>query len=340
MGETYASAGVSIEAGEEAVRRIAPLARSTFRPEVLGDIGAFGSLVAVPAGYREPVLVSSTDGVGTKLFVAEATGRFDTIGIDLVAMCVDDVAVQGADPLFFLDYVAVDRVEPALIEALVSGMADGCRQAGCALVGGEVAEHGAGSRARGGRLRGRSRRAGRGPRRLDRDGRRRAARPAVARAALERVLAGPAGAARTGRPVARRRGVAREPSHTLADELLRPSVVYAPALAALRRAVPVHAFAHITGGGLPGNLPRVLPEGRAAVRTTELLAAAADLRRDPAAGRGGGRRDGPGVQPRHRDGGHRRRGRRRSTAQEALADRGGSYVIGSVVVGPEPFGLV
>ena len=106
MGETYAAAGVSIEAGDEAVRRLAPLARSTFRPEVLADIGSFGSLVAVPSGYREPVLVSSTDGVGTKLLVAVATGRFDTIGIDLVAMCVDDVAVQGADPLLFLDYIA------------------------------------------------------------------------------------------------------------------------------------------------------------------------------------------------------------------------------------------
>ena len=163
MGETYAAAGVSIEAGDEAVRRIAPLARSTFRPEVLADIGGFGSLVALPAGYREPVLVSSTDGVGTKLLVAEAAGRYDTIGIDLVAMCVDDIAVQGADPLFFLDYVAIDRVDPALVEALVAGMAEGCRH------GRLRARRRGGGRARRrpsagvGRLRGGRRRAGRDP---------------------------------------------------------------------------------------------------------------------------------------------------------------------------------
>ncbi len=141
-GETYAAAGVSIDAGEEAVERIKEKVRSTFRPEVIGDIGGFGGLFALDLDrYRRPVLVSSTDGVGTKALVAQATGRFTTIGIDLVAMCVDDLVCQGAEPLFFLDYIAVGRLDPGHIEQLVEGVAEGCRQAGCALVGGEMAEH-------------------------------------------------------------------------------------------------------------------------------------------------------------------------------------------------------
>jgi phosphoribosylformylglycinamidine cyclo-ligase len=260
VGETYAAAGVSIEAGDEAVRRLAPLARSTFRPEVLGDIGAFGSLVAVPAGLREPVLVSSTDGVGTKLQVAVATGRYDTIGVDLVAMCVDDVACQGADPLLFLDYIATGRVEPAVVEDLVAGMAAGCRQAGCALVGGEVAEHGEGHP-------------------LELAG---FAVGVVERSAVidgagvragDAVLGLPSPGLRSnGYSLARRVLLGEDldrlhdeawpgAGRTLADELLLPSTVYAPAMRALRTAVPVRAFAHITGGGLPGNVPRVLPDG-------------------------------------------------------------------------------
>src|SRR5699024_6142850 len=131
-----------IEAGEAAVERIKPLVRSTYRPEVLGDIGGFGGLFALAADrYREPVLVSSTDGVGTKAMLATATGSFDTIGIDLVAMCVDDLICQGAEPLFFLDYISVGKLDPDQVEALVAGVAEGCRQAGCALIGGEMAEH-------------------------------------------------------------------------------------------------------------------------------------------------------------------------------------------------------
>src|SRR5205823_2101825 len=118
---SYKQSGVDLEAADETVARLAPHVRSTRRPEVLGDIGSFGGLVAVPAGYDDPVLVSSTDGVGTKLNVAEAAGRFDTIGIDLVAMCVDDVAVQGADPLFFLDYVGVGRLVLSIVEQIVAG---------------------------------------------------------------------------------------------------------------------------------------------------------------------------------------------------------------------------
>src|SRR2546427_5171847 len=137
---TYRDAGVDIEAGDEAVRRIAPLARTTFRPEVLGGIGAFAGFVRLPAGYREPVLVSSTDGVGSKLKVAFLADRHDTVGIDLVAMGVNDLLVHGAEPLFFLDYIGIGKLDPARVEALVSGVAEGCRRAGCALIGGETSE--------------------------------------------------------------------------------------------------------------------------------------------------------------------------------------------------------
>src|SRR3970040_1019781 len=137
---TYKQSGVDIEAAEAAVRLIAPLAKSTFRPEVLGEIGAFAGFVALPAGYREPVLVSSSDGVGTKLKVAFLADRHDTVGIDLVAMGVNDLLVHGAEPLYFLDYIGIARLDPARVETIVTGVAEGCRRAGCALVGGETAE--------------------------------------------------------------------------------------------------------------------------------------------------------------------------------------------------------
>ena len=141
-GETYEGAGVDIAAGEQAVERIKDKVRSTFRPEVVGDIGGFGGLFSFASHrYVHPVLVSSTDGVGTKALVAQAAGRFSTIGVDLVAMCVDDIACAGAEPLFFLDYIAVGQLDPDHIEQLVEGVAEGCRQAGCALIGGEMAEH-------------------------------------------------------------------------------------------------------------------------------------------------------------------------------------------------------
>jgi phosphoribosylformylglycinamidine cyclo-ligase len=268
VGETYEAAGVSIAAGEEAVARIRERVRTTFRPEVIGDIGGFGGLFAFDRErYRQPLLVSSTDGVGTKALVAQATGRFTTIGVDLVAMCVDDVATHGAEPLFFLDYIAVGRLEPAQVEDLVTGMVDGCRQAGCALIGGEMAEHP-------GALE---------PGEFDLVG---FAVGAVERDALvtgERIQAGDRlvglrsdGLRCNGYSLARRvllevggRSL-DDPAwagahHTLADELLRPSDVYAGALAALGKSVDVRGLAHITGGGLPGNLGRVLPSGIDAV---------------------------------------------------------------------------
>ena len=215
MGETYEAAGVDIAAGEEAVERIRRHVRSTFRPEVIGDIGGFGGLFAFPQHrFRNPVLVSATDGVGTKALVAQATGRFDTIGIDLVAMCVDDIVCQGAEPLFFLDYIAVGSLDPEHIEQLVEGVAEGCRQAGCALIGGEMAEH------PGAMEPGEFDLVGFCVGVVERDqilerrqgpARRRAHRAAVARPALERVLAGPPGAARTRRPPARRARLRRRP---------------------------------------------------------------------------------------------------------------------------------
>src|SRR5262249_53743172 len=138
-GLTYRDAGVDIDAGDELVERIKPHVRRTFRPEVIGDLGGFGGLFAMPKGYTDPVLVSGTDGVGTKLKIAFLTGRHDTVGIDLVAMCVNDIVVSGAEPLFFLDYFASGKLEVGVGEAVVKGIADGCTQAGCALIRCETA---------------------------------------------------------------------------------------------------------------------------------------------------------------------------------------------------------
>ncbi|WP_208027505.1 phosphoribosylformylglycinamidine cyclo-ligase [Rhabdothermincola sediminis] len=268
MGETYESAGVSIDAGEEAVERIKDKVRSTFRAEVIGDIGGFGGLFAFdPSRYRQPVLVSSTDGVGTKALVARAAGRFDTIGVDLVAMCVDDLVCQGAEPLFFLDYIAVGRLDPDHIEQLVEGVAEGCRQAGCALIGGEMAEH------PGAMEPGEFDLVGFAVGVVDRD-------LLVTGERIERgdVLIGlPSTNLRSnGYSLARRILFERagrtltDPAfdgahHSVADELLKPSVIFAPAVRALIGAVDVRGVAHVTGGGIPGNLARVLPDNVSAV---------------------------------------------------------------------------
>jgi phosphoribosylformylglycinamidine cyclo-ligase len=268
VGETYAGAGVSIDAGDAAVERIKPLVRTTYRPEVLGDIGGFGGLFDVAAlGMRRPVLVSTTDGVGTKALVASAARRYDTIGLDLVAMCVDDLVCQGAQPLFFLDYISIGKLDPDQIEQLVSGVAEGCRQAGCALVGGEMAEHpgvmapgefdlvgfAVGAAERDGLLTGASVAPGDVLLGLPSPNLR-SNGFSLARRVLfdvaQRSLGDPAWA-----------GAAT----TVADELLDPSVIYAPAVLDVLRAHEVHAVAHITGGGLPGNLVRVLAPGTAAV---------------------------------------------------------------------------
>ncbi|HMG44900.1 MAG TPA: phosphoribosylformylglycinamidine cyclo-ligase [Acidimicrobiales bacterium] len=266
MGESYKAAGVDIEAGEQAVDRIKAAVRSTYRPEVLGDIGGFGGLFAVPTDrYRQPVLVAATDGVGTKVMVAEMVGRYDTIGIDLVAMCVDDLVCQGAEPLFFLDYVSAGKLDPDQVEQVVAGVAEGCRQAGCALIGGEMAEH------PGAMAPGQIDVAGFAVGVVERD---RIIGGSTARA--DDVLVGlpSPGLRSNGYSLARRvlfdvagLDVHDElfAGHTVGDELLRPSVIYAPAVRALLGDVDVRAIAHVTGGGLVGNVPRVLPEGLDAV---------------------------------------------------------------------------
>ena len=262
MGETYAASGVDIAAGEAAVERIKEAVRSTYRPEVIGDVGAFGGLFALDTDrYRQPVLVAATDGVGTKVLVAEQAGRLDTIGIDLVAMCVDDLVCQGAEPLFFLDYLSVGRLDPDQVEQVVAGVAAGCRQAGCALIGGEMAEHpgmGAASQLD---------LAGFAVGVVERD---RLLTGAEARAGDVLVALPSPGLRSNGYSLARRvlldlAGLGLDDElfegHTVVDELLRPSVIYAPAVLSLLGDVDVRAVAHITGGGLVGNVPRVLPDG-------------------------------------------------------------------------------
>ena len=238
---------------------------------MIGDIGGFGGLFRFdPSRYKDPVLVSSTDGVGTKAMVAQAVGKFETIGIDLVAMCVDDLVCQGAEPLFFLDYIAVGRLDPDHIDQLVAGVAEGCRQAGCALIGGEMAEHPGAME----------------PGEFDLVG------FAVGVVERDRLLTGKRiapgdvlialpspGLRSNGYSLARKvlleHGARSldEPAfdhspHTLGEELLVPSVIYAPAVKHLLDkpdSVDVKAIAHITGGGIPGNLVRVLPDGADAV---------------------------------------------------------------------------
>jgi phosphoribosylformylglycinamidine cyclo-ligase len=263
---TYRQTGVDIEAGDEAVRRIGPLARRTYRPEVLGGIGAFASFVRVPAGYAEPVLVSSTDGVGSKLKVAFQADRHDTVGIDLVAMGVNDVLVHGAEPLYFLDYIGTARLDPARVERVVAGVAEGCRQAGCALVGGETAElpdlYAPGEYDLAGFAVGVVERA----KIIDGAG----VKPGDVVLGLTS-----SGLHSNGYSLARRIVFDRMrlpldatlpgTGRTVADVLLEPTRIYVRAILPIRD--DVTAMAHVTGGGLTGNLPRVLPAGcRAVVR--------------------------------------------------------------------------
>jgi len=258
---SYRDAGVDIEAGDSFVERIKPLVRRTQRPEVLAGIGGFGSLVEIPAGYRRPVLVAGTDGVGTKLRLAIDTGRHDTIGIDLVAMCANDVVVQGAEPLFFLDYYATGALDIEVATQVVAGIAEGCAQAGAALVGGETAEmpgmyHGAdydlagfcvGIVEREAIIDGSQVRAGDAVIGLSSSG------PHSNGYSLIRRLLSVAGATSTTELAGR----------SLFDRLLTPTRIYVRSLRQLIRALPVHGLAHITGGGLTDNIPRVLGEGLA-----------------------------------------------------------------------------
>jgi phosphoribosylformylglycinamidine cyclo-ligase len=254
---TYLDAGVDIDEGDALVERIKPHARRTARPEVLAGIGGFGGLFQVPKGYTEPVLVVGTDGVGTKLKLAFLAGKHDTVGIDLVAMSVNDVVVCGAEPVVFLDYFATSRLRADEAEQVIAGIAEGCVRAGCALIGGETAElpgfYSAGEYDLAGFCVGVVEKS----RILD-----------GSRVRAGDVVIGLASSGLHSNGFSLARKVFEEKlSPQLAVELLTPTRIYVKDCLALRDRIDVHAFAHITGGGLPGNLPRVLPpEHRAVLR--------------------------------------------------------------------------
>lgn len=265
--DLYRAAGVDIDAGNAAARRYARLAARTRRPEVLGGIGGFaGGFALDTARYRRPVLVSGADGVGTKLRIAFAAGRHDTVGIDCVAMCVNDILTMGAEPLFFLDYLAVGRLDVDVAEQVVRGVATGCELAGCALVGGETAEMPG----------------------MYAEGEYDLAGFAVGVVDQDQIIDGQSaqagdiviGLASSGlhsngyslvRKLLAEAGVGLDDTlpgwrGSVADELLRPTRIYVrPVLDLLAAGVPIRAMAHLTGGGWPENLPRVLPAGLTAV---------------------------------------------------------------------------
>ena len=253
---SYRDAGVDIEAGDALVEAIKPFAKRTLRPEVLAGLGGFGALCAIPKKYREPVLVSGTDGVGTKLKLAFLLGRHDTVGVDLVAMSVNDILAQGAEPLFFLDYFACGKLDPAIAVRVIRGIAEGCEQAGCALIGGETAEM-----------------PGMYP-----EGEYDLAGFCVGVVEKDRIIDGrgiaagdvllglaSSGAHSNGYSLIRRILGADKPASGLADTLMEPTRIYVKPVLKLVAAVPVKGLAHITGGGLVGNVPRMLPQGMRAV---------------------------------------------------------------------------
>ena len=284
---SYQDAGVDIDAGERLVQRIAPAVKTTHRPGVLSGLGGFGGLFELPSGYREPVLVSGTDGVGTKLKLAIELGQHDSIGIDLVAMCANDIVVCGAEPLYFLDYYATSALDVEVATAVVNGIAEGCRQAGCALIGGETAEmpglYQQGDYDLAGFCVGIVEKAAiitpqqvsigdalialasSGPHSngysLIRKVLELSAMPLTA------PLATPASSAA---PPSSRQAPSTLPAsapdeRSLGERLLAPTRLYVRPALALIQALDVHALAHITGGGITENLPRVLPQGTQAV---------------------------------------------------------------------------
>ena len=270
MAKSYENAGVNLEAGYEVVRRIKSHVKSTSRPGVMGNIGAFGGMFDLASlGYKEPILVSGTDGVGTKLKLAFEMDKHDTIGIDAVAMCVNDVLAQGAEPLFFLDYVAVGHNEPAKIEAIVASVAEGCRQAGCALIGGETAEmpgmYGGGEYDIAGFTCGVVERA----KLID-----------GTKVKVGDVLIGIAssgvhsnGFSLVRKFVADNNFDLHQPLADLGDKplgevLLTPTRIYVKQVLEVIKQCDVHGISHITGGGFDENIPRILTEGQG-VEVTE-----------------------------------------------------------------------
>ncbi|GAB2664780.1 phosphoribosylformylglycinamidine cyclo-ligase [Prescottella soli] len=262
QGASYAAAGVDIEAGDRAVELFAPLAKKASRPEVMGGLGGFAGLFSLKGDYKEPLLAASTDGVGTKLAVAQAMDKHDTVGLDLVAMVVDDLVVCGAEPLFLQDYIAVGRVVPERVAEIVGGIAEGCIQAGCALLGGETAEHPG----------------------VMADGDYDLSATGVGVVEADQVLGpdrvrpgdvvigmGASGLHSNGYSLARKvlleidrmslTGHVDEFGRTLGEELLEPTKIYAKDCLALAAETDVRTFCHVTGGGLANNLARVMPKG-------------------------------------------------------------------------------
>ena len=258
---SYRDAGVDIDAGDALVERIKPYARRTLRPEVLAGIGGFGALIEVGKRFREPVLVAGTDGVGTKIDLAQRLGRHDTIGIDLVAMSVNDILVQGAEPLFFLDYYVCERLDVAMAADVIKGIAQGCELAGCALIGGETAEHPGTFPPGSYDLAGFA--VGVVEKSAIIDGR----DIAVGDRLIGVASSGPHsnGFSLIRRIVDVAKADLRAPfdarsSATLGDVLLAPTRIYVKPVLALAKSLPVKGMAHITGGGLALNVPRMLPE--------------------------------------------------------------------------------
>ena len=254
MSDAYKQAGVDIDAGEDVVRGIKGAVASTTRPEVVGGLGGFGGLFALGSKYRDPILVSGTDGVGTKLLVAQRLGRHQSIGVDLVAMCVNDIAVCGAEPLFFLDYFATGKLTPQVTVEVVEGIADGCRQAGCALIGGETAEM------PGMYAPGHYDLAGFSVGVVERD---ELLDGSTIQAGDALVGLASSGVHSNGYSLVRRlvddldwdqeHGLGRP----LGDVLLEPTVIYVKAM----RGLNAKGFVHVTGGGFYENIPRILPDG-------------------------------------------------------------------------------
>ncbi|SES70648.1 phosphoribosylformylglycinamidine cyclo-ligase [Marinobacter segnicrescens] len=264
---TYRDAGVDIDAGNELVNRIKDTARRTRRPEVLGGLGGFGAMVSLPTGYREPVLVSGTDGVGTKLRLAMQLQRHDTIGIDLVAMCVNDLVVGGAEPLFFLDYYATGKLNVDVAANVVEGIGKGCELAGCALVGGETAEMPGMYEGDDYDL------AGFCVGVVERDQVIDGSRVQPGDALIAMASSGPhSNGYSLIRKILEVSGADLSESvgdTTLAEGLMAPTRIYVKNLLQLIKTIDVRAMSHITGGGLPENIPRVLPDGTRAAIDTE-----------------------------------------------------------------------
>ena len=262
---TYRDAGVDIDAGNELVKRIAPVAKRTRRPEVLGGLGGFGALCELPTKYKNPVLVAGTDGVGTKLRLAIDHNRHEKVGVDLVAMCVNDLIVGGAEPLFFLDYYATGKLDVEIATSVVTGIGEGCELAGCALIGGETAEMPGMYEGEDYDL------AGFCVGVVEKDG---VLDGSKVEAGDKLIALGASGPHSNGYSLIRRIMAQADTDidldgKPLIEHLLEPTRIYVKPLLKLIEQVPVHAMAHITGGGLPENLPRVLPDNVRAVIDTK-----------------------------------------------------------------------